>query len=137
MHHAVELLFDDGAEAAVLKLWRGLRDAGLGATLLDLGVRPHISLGVYDRPVLTEARELLKAFSASETPVEFRFSSVGSFPGDEGVAFLAPVITRDLLGLHSRYHDHFAHLRNAVRPYYLPGAWVPHCTVGFGIPEIQ
>jgi len=132
-YHALELAFDDGAEAAIREIWNGLKAAGLSTTMLDLGARPHVSLAVYDAPALADAREEAEAFFAQESPVPLLFSSVGSFPGDEGVVFLAPVVTPELLGLHARYHARLAHLREAARPHYLPGAWVPHCTIGYNV----
>ena len=133
MHHALEVLFDSGAESLLSRIWSGLRDAGLDATMIDLGARPHVTLAVYDAPLLGDAEAEIAAFCEQEVPVTVTLSSVGSFPGDEGVVFLAPVVTRELLDLHARWHEHFTRWREAVWPYYLPGAWVPHCTMGFHV----
>ena len=66
----------------------------------------------------------MRAFAAPATP--FLLSSAGTFPGDEGAAFLAPVVKAALLELHRRWHAAFP----GSNGYYLPGRWVPHCTVG-------
>ena len=123
-HYAVELLLDPGAEAAVLDVWREVRTRTGSPVLFDLAGQPHVTLAVHeerDGPPLDRA---VRAFAAPETPV--LLSSVGTFPGDEGAAFLAPVVTDDLLELHRRWH--------AASPgshhLYRPGQWVPHCTVG-------
>ena len=59
------------------------------------------------------------------------FASVGSFPGSKGVAFLAPVMTAELAAVHERFHAELAAFGSGAWPHYLPGRWVPHCTIAF------
>jgi len=122
--YAVELLLDPGAEAAVLDVWREVRARTGSPVLFDLAGRPHVTLAVHEERDGPQLDREVRAFSAPELP--FLLSSVGTFPGDEGAAFLAPVVTDDLLELHRRWH--------AASPgshgHYQPGQWVPHCTVG-------
>ena len=137
MHHAIELLFDPDTEAAIRGHWQRLQDAGIPCALADLGASPHVSLGVYDRPLPERWLEPARAWFEARAPVSLTFSSVGTFPGGEGVVFLAPVVTDALLDLHTAYHAAFDEWRSDVRPYYLPGAWVPHCTMGIFLPPEQ
>ena len=65
------------------------------------GVRPHISLLVYSDDI--DCRSLpptLFAFSKSLVSLEFHLGSVGTFPTEQGVVFLVPVVTRELLAFH-------------------------------------
>ena len=55
------------------------------------------------------------------------FPSVGIFPTN-GTVFLAPTVTNELLKLHHSYHDYFKTFHNP-NSYYVPGKWVPHCTI--------
>ncbi len=136
LHHAVELLLDTAAEAAVRRVWERLCDEGLSSTMLDLGARPHVTLAVYNGLDPAAFHEPARAFFASQTPVPVSFASVGSFPGTMNVAFLAPVVTRGLLDMHEQFHHGFRAHDGAAWPYYRPGAWVPHATIGIHLEEI-
>ncbi|MDE2847590.1 MAG: 2'-5' RNA ligase family protein [Gemmatimonadota bacterium] len=130
MGYAIELFFDDAGERAVRDIWVGLGTALGQPSLSELGARPHVSLAVYGDGLDTNGfPERLFDFARSVAPFEFKLSSVGTFPGSEGVLFLAPVVTRRLLEVHARFHEVFSKHENAGMGYYLPGNWVPHCTV--------
>lgn len=124
LHYAVELLFDPEAEAAVLEVWREVSARTGSAVLVDLAGQPHITLAVHEERDGPQLDRAVRAFEAPAIP--FLLSSAGTFPGDEGAAFLAPVVTDDLLDLHRRWHV----ASPGSHEYYLPGHWVPHCTVG-------
>ena len=124
IHYAVELLFDPEAEAAVLDVWRAIRDRTGSSVLFDLASRPHVTLAVHDERDAPQLDRAVRAFTAH--PVPFELASAGTFPGDEGVAFLAPVVTDEILELHSRWHA----ASPGSHELYRPGGWVPHCTVG-------
>lgn len=129
MAYAVELLLDATAAEAVRGIWRRLADAGLPAPLLDLGIRPHVTLAVYEDLDPARLLDALGSFAAEEPPEPVSLASVGAFPGEERVVFLAPVVTRGLLALHAGFHERFADLRERASPLYLPGGWVPHVTL--------
>ena len=138
MGYAVELFFDDKSEKAVRRIWDGLGENLGKPSLSELGARPHVSLAVYDDSLDTTGfPERFRQFAKSMAPFEFNLSSVGTFPGDEGVVFLAPVVTRQLLGVHQRFHEVFSEHENAGMGYYLPGNWVPHCTVAIDLPAAE
>jgi 2'-5' RNA ligase len=63
--------------------------------------------------------------------VPFVLASAGTFPGPEGAVFLAPVVDDALLGVHREWHA----LAPGGMEHYRPGAWVPHCTVGFRLAD--
>ncbi len=134
MGYAVELFYDVKSEKAVRKIWDGL-GAVLGKpSLSELGARPHVSLAVYGDDLDT-ARflEQFREFAQSMAPFEFKLSSAGTFPGSEGVVFLAPVVIRQLLDVHQRFHEVFSRYDAHGMAYYLPGNWVPHCTVAIDL----
>ncbi|MDH3592281.1 MAG: 2'-5' RNA ligase family protein [Planctomycetota bacterium] len=126
MRFAVELFFDPKADAAVRALWTGVEPDHL----TPMGARPHISLGVYASLDPDAALPVLEAFAAREPVVPLSLAFVGTFASDEGVVFLGPQVSPELIGLHTRMHDAFAGLGESLR-YYRPGNWVPHCTVAW------
>lgn len=130
MGYAVELYFDPDSDLAVRRIWSGIADAFGLSTMLANGGRPHVSLAVYSndfdhRSFLQE----LPAFSKSLAPLEVQLGSVGTFPTKEGVVFLAPVVTSELLTVHERFHTAFSRYGSCSSAHYLPGNWVPHGTV--------
>jgi 2'-5' RNA ligase len=137
---AVELHFDREAERAVLSVWEAVRAAGGNGKLFDLRARPHVSLAVYPEgargPAFAEAmagRPLEHAVAAFRAaPLPFTLASAGTFPGEEGVVFLAPVVDDRLLRLHRDWHA----LAPGGMELYGPGVWVPHCTVGFHLKDV-
>ncbi len=138
MGYAVELFYDDESDRAVRRIWDGLGAMLERPSLSELGARPHVSLAVYSDELadcldMAGFEEILREFAQLATSFEFKLSSVGTFPGGEGVVFLAPVVTRQLLAFHARFHDAFSRHRDAAAPYYRPGQWVPHCTVAIDL----
>jgi len=133
--YAVELYFDEATDEAVRAIWHRLADAGISTGALVNGARPHISLGGCQELDATRFRSALMSFAHKSPPLEFALASVGVFPTAEGVVFLAPAVTRDLLNLHEAIHTVFAEY--AVSPWtlYLPGNWVPHCTLALNLPQ--
>jgi hypothetical protein len=133
MAHAIEMFFDEHADAAVRALWQQLANVGLPslATRTHRRHRPHVSLTVtesLDQADLAPVRSAL----AGRLPTVL-LDALGTFPGSEGVLFLAAVVTEDLLTLHLRAHNALAGQPVAHWPYYLSGRWVPHCTLAQGL----
>lgn len=134
MGYAIELFYDDESERAVRDIWDGLGTALGQPSLSEIGARPHVSLAVFDDGLDTNGfPERLLEFARSIDPFDFKLSSLGTFPGSEGVVFLAPLVTRRLLEVHARFHEVFSKHDNAGMGYYLPGNWVPHCTVAIDL----
>ncbi len=133
MGFAAELNFDPESDAAVRELWRRLADAGISSFMLDVDAEPHISLTVFDETCgdfsLTIARQVVNDFASTCPPFEFKLSAVGCFPTNEGVVYLAPIVTPELLNAHAGFHRRLAEAGLRSHAYYRPGNWIPHCSV--------
>ncbi|PFV81617.1 hypothetical protein COL05_13780 [Bacillus sp. AFS059628] len=93
------------------------------------GVEPHITLADYNELDVHSYTEQLEKFAAvQENIAEVTFPSVGTFPTN-GTIFLASTVTDELLKLHYSYHDYFKNFHDNLNSYYVPGKWVPHCTI--------
>lgn len=131
--HAIEMYFDDRADAAVRRLWQRLADAGLPslATRTHRRHRPHVSLAVAEsladadlapvRSVLTSGRPALSLYTLS------------GFPGTAGVLFLGATVTTELLAFHAQVHAALAGQPIRHWAHYLPGSWIPHCALAEGL----
>jgi hypothetical protein len=128
--YAVEMFFDERADEAVRGLWRRLARAGLSSleTYGHARHRPHVSLSVMDAlPAAAEIGEVQRLPG-------LLFPALGTFAGDGGVLFLAPVVTPPLFAVHERVWESLQGQGLTQWTQYGPGRWVPHCTLAMGLP---
>ena len=130
--YAVELYFDPAAERTVRALIDQLPKLGIRSTR-PAAARPHVSLAVFDRIEVERVSAAIREFARECPPLRLHLASIGRFPGNEGVVFLGTVVTRELLELHARLHRMPPVVAGTKREHYLPGRWVPHCTIAEGL----
>jgi 2'-5' RNA ligase len=94
-------------------------------------LNPHVSLASFEKFDFDRLFLVLKKIASRFSPVPFDFSSVASFSGKEGVLYLAPMVTPPLLQIHSQLQRALRGIVQDSNSYYLPGQWVPHCTIAF------
>jgi 2'-5' RNA ligase len=134
MPFAVELFLDPTSDAAVRRLWQDLAEADMAPAIHVGGLQPHVTLAACDRLDVDACERFLADFAATTPAPTTRFASLGVFPTDPAVAFLAPVVTPDLLDLHDRILRRFRELADEPWAYYVSGQWVPHCTLALELP---
>lgn len=133
MRYAIELTLDDRTTRMLRQIKRRLAASHMPAPPGG-AADPHVSLGVCERLDLARCRAMLSDL-AWNRPLPVRFESLGIFATEGAVLIAAPVVTRDLLGLHEAFHDRFHSVASGQSAYYLPGRWVPHCTLAERIPR--
>jgi 2'-5' RNA ligase len=133
MGYAMELNLSQDSAARVVELWERLAKESISSTMLDVRAQPHISLAVFEELDPAVLRAGLRRFAEVTRPLQVVLSSVGVFPTGEGVVFLAPVVTQELLVVHHRFHNLLRDRGIGSAEYYRPGNWVPHCTVAMGV----
>ncbi|NTW97652.1 MAG: 2'-5' RNA ligase family protein [Oscillochloris sp.] len=131
MHRVIMLTFDDVTEGAIRGLWADLA-ATLGRTDIGMAeIRPHVTL-LSSRQMSAEvSAEIRQAVAMHTAPIELYFESVSAFLSPEGVVFLSPVVTTELLALQRATAAAAAGLGVEIEDYYRPGSWVPHCTLAW------
>jgi 2'-5' RNA ligase len=129
MPYAIEIYFDSETERVVRRLRSALNQAGIRPVLDELGDRPHISLAGVAHLNEADFEPHLRDFAADVRSFPTVLAAVGSFPGDEGVLFLAPAFTQPLLTVHASFHQLLGRLNLRSHDYYTPGNWMPHCTI--------
>jgi hypothetical protein len=132
MPYSVEVYFESEVENLVREIWKDLAYSNISSYMLDGNYRPHVSLTVFDEAIPGFNIEFEK-YIKNLPPFSIKFDSIGIFPRPEGVVFLAAVVNDALLTLHQDFNKRFADLMTGVRSYYLPGNWIPHCTLGYRI----
>jgi 2'-5' RNA ligase len=138
MAQAVEFYFDDVADAAVRGLWRGLEREGVPslATRTHGRHRPHVAFAVAGS-IPARTREALREDLRLLAIPNLYLSTLAAFSTIDTVLMLAAVVDAELLAVHSAVHDVLAKKVRQPSAYYLPGSWVPHCTLAQGVEPAQ
>ncbi|MCA0993355.1 2'-5' RNA ligase family protein [Pseudalkalibacillus hwajinpoensis] len=122
-------LFDEQTEAQVKAIWQELKEQSLSYYIDEVkDGRPHITLASYEELDKEEYIRKIDAFYEEVKKVELTFNTISSFL-NYGTIFLTPTVTENLLSLHSAHHHHFERFNGSANPLYLPGKWIPHCTL--------
>ncbi|MDH4203171.1 MAG: 2'-5' RNA ligase family protein [Phycisphaerae bacterium] len=138
MPYAVVLHFSDELEKKVLALWQKLADTKLTSSLLDFGIsRPHISLASFEKADVNILLKYVENLAKSTPSFSLNFDSVGSFPTDEKVVYLAPNRSDGFISIHREFHKSIQNTDLSCNEYYLPGKWLPHCTVAYRVEDLN
>ncbi|KAE8661295.1 Peroxidase superfamily protein isoform 1 [Hibiscus syriacus] len=94
---STELYFDSALENQVLKAWNVLARRQISTQLIEIESRPHVTL--FSSPFLDPARleSVVKSFVSKQEPLPLSFSSIGTFPNEKNILFLAPTPTMALV----------------------------------------
>lgn len=137
MAYAVSLFFDEETDRWIRQAWQAIEDAGVSSFLSRGPYHPHLTMAIFEWANVAHVREELTAIATGIDSFRVLFPSIGIFPGDEGVVFLAATMSETLFDLHQRLHQAlYLHCRNPVS-YYLPNIWNPHCSLARGLTPEQ
>lgn len=138
MAQALEFFFDQSAEAAVRALWQRLEQAGVPSLLTHTHRhhRPHVTFALGGAIAPAARADLRRDLALLSLPNVWLYT-LGTFPTADNGLFLGAVADAELLAVHVAVHDALAHRVRDQWAYYLPGAWVPHCTLAEGITAVQ
>lgn len=129
MDYAAVLYFDPESEQKLQSLMQALCDRGINRYMIDMGMRPHITLAFFKQLSMNNLEKELRQFAGGRRKFTLRLGSLGLFPTDPGVVYLSPVFTDELGEIHQAFYHCFEGTLGEYVPYYLPGSWVPHCTL--------
>lgn len=124
--HALVAFFDDEADAKVRELWRRI-----GAKYEH---PPHLTYAVASTIGPKVRKELREDLERLWLP-DLWLQSLSTFSTTENVLMLAAVVDTELLAVHSAIHDVLAGKVKNPSAYYLPGNWVPHCTLAHDLDD--
>lgn len=133
MGYAVEIIFDNESQNKFIDYWKLLYQSGCSSYMYEHGGNPHITFGLFNNNLenISILKEIIfKCFNNIE-PFNLTFSTLGLFPFDEGVSFIAPKVSLQLLTLHNNFYKEIC--KNGLDKYfveiYKPKHWIPHCTM--------
>lgn len=130
MAQTLEFFFDGEADAAVRGLWRKLSEAGVGTPPRH---RPHVTFAAA-RTIPAATRTALREDLRLLSIPALWLSTLAAF---DGALVLTSVVDTELLAVHSAVHDVLAKRVKDPAAYYLPGSWIPHCTLAEGLEPAQ
>lgn len=134
MPFAVELFFDPDLDKAVRHLWQQVsKMAGVPNKMADTGNKPHISLAAFNDCKIEAVVGSLRELTSDTRSLDIDLSSIGTFASQEGVLFLAPMVTEALIKVHLDSQAKLKDLAQGMWPYYLPGKLAFHCTLNTGL----
>ena len=115
---------------AIISLWDQASAFEDFPSMRALNYPPHITFAVYDTPAASEqlAIATLQRVVAGRTTIELAFDRIRSFDGPPLILWADPVPKNVLRDIHDQIHS--AIDPGLCHPYYRPGCWVPHCTLG-------
>ena len=96
---------------------------------------PHVTLAIYDEINGSKSKQKIKVFASQLKPEPFVFTHLGLFRSKMNAVFAAPIVNEPLLEFHKKFHDFFKDEGTDSWENYLPGKWVPHCTLAFDVSD--
>jgi len=117
-----------GAEP-IEAIWRQMASLGINDSMVKKSMFAHFSLAIYPDECPSELFSLLPGIAQQLQPIEIVLSKIDTFPGPEGVLFLASEANDNLLAASNLFHRETKNILEAWDHYYRPGNWVPHCTI--------
>jgi 2'-5' RNA ligase len=133
MAYAVEMLFDDDTNAIIMEMWQELKNSKISSYMIRSKSKPHITLSIFDSVDLNELNQRVEKFSEITSACPIKFDSIGVFPDDTGVVYLQPVVSPELLNIHRSFNLMTNEFDEFKWTHYLPGNWVPHCSMALNI----
>lgn len=137
MDYAVALYFDEKSQAQLLSMMEDLCRAGVNSYLLDVGIRPHITLAYWKDQKGIDVTDAIKRFAQAVKRTKVLFSGIGIFPSDPKVVYLSPVKDDALIKLHQGLYGELAGKIENFSQNYTPDYWVPHCTLATKLTEAE
>ena len=128
MKYAIEMYFDRDTEDAIMSLVQKVADHGLSTKFLEWKTRPHVTLAVFNDVDEKKCVDLLNEFVENLNAIPAFLDSVAMF-NDTKVVFINPTMTKGMYQLQADLHEKLKEFDTQGWEWYLPDAWVPHCTI--------
>ncbi|VFQ44822.1 2'-5' RNA ligase family protein [Desulfoluna butyratoxydans] len=129
MGYSIELYFDPDFEAAIRRVWDVLAASGVPSVLQQIGGRPHLSLAVLSSIDEAVILGLAKAYAKECFRFPITFPAISLIPGEQHTVILSPVPNRPLLDMQQRLYSLLDGCAHPPFHRYIPGRWLPHCTL--------
>ncbi len=128
MTYSIGVYFDHKTEVEIRRIWQVLAENQIADYLHLSNNRPHLTLAIFEDLDLEKTSDILCKLADEFQVLDVSFQSVGIFP--YSTVFLAPLVSHELLNYQQELHEKLAPFSTLPEiPYFLPGQWVPHCSM--------
>ena len=122
-------IFDEFTEQLIKNIWKELKENSISSYAYEVEDRiPHITFASYNNLDITDFIEQMDVIYSNRSVIDIQFSTIGSFL-NSCTLFFSPTVTKELFELHSNHHMIFERFNDNPNSLYLPGNWIPHCTI--------
>ena len=132
--YAVVVYFDKQTEERISEMINDIAERTGNRYMIENGIPPHVSLGIFGTDDEAGMTEHFRSFAKTLSPADIVFDKTGSF-GDR-VLFLPPAENAYLRSANKSLHDMMP-FSPAEGGNYLPGKWVPHCSLAVRLDEVS
>lgn len=128
MPYAIELFFSKEMGNKLFHYVEMIAKERLSTKFFDSNARPHVALAGFHDVDEKECIEKLNEFVQTKKKFPAYIGSVGMFT-DTNTIFASPIMTESLYRFHRDLHECYSDFDTKDYEWYLPGRWVPHCTL--------
>ena len=129
MPFSIELYFKSDFEQRIFHLWSVIQRENLPSRYSILKIRPHLTLAVFEKCAEEEVIRIVNSISQSFSGFEVEFPAVCVSTFDPRSIFLMPSINKSIDSIREVLIKRLIESKIELKDYYLPGRWLPHCTV--------
>lgn len=122
-------LFDKETEDRIINMRKDIHST----LAIDDAAQPHLSFASYHELDIDSYVIMMDQFLTNSPSLAMNFQSVGAFMRFPAL-FLSPVMTKELIQFHFELYEIFKQFNYAANGHYMPGSWVPHCTMISHVP---
>lgn len=128
---------DKETENKFKNIWELLSDKGLTHYGVEIkGKRPHITIADYDSLDQEKFIRLFDNYYKDKEKINLSLTVLGTFI-DTSTLFIAPTLSKELITFHDNHHNSFCEFNMNENSFYLPGRWIPHCTIASRLDETK
>ncbi|MGB9369213.1 MAG: 2'-5' RNA ligase family protein [Xanthobacteraceae bacterium] len=133
MGFSLNLKANNSSALALTRLWDAVGAFEETPSMRALNYAPHFTFAIYDADHASKAERenAIERAARGATELRLTFDRIRVFEGPPLVLWADPGAQNSLLQMHKAIHDVID--PTLCRPYYRPGFWVPHCTLGMNI----
>ena len=133
MAYAVVFYFEKHSEFPIKEIWKKMESIGLSPNKYKGKIRPHMTLAIYESINCSECENEIKRIGKESNMLTVQANHFGIFPHQPAVIFISPAPNTELLEFQRKIHKILEGKVDGTWDKYLPGKWVPHCTLAQGV----
>ncbi len=129
MPYAVVLYLDAQASHPIRQAIQELALKDVAPYMEAHSVQPHVTLAIYDNLDCQLCERKIARAARIMRGLTLNFAYLGVFHSESVVVYLGATPTQELLAIQKRVHGILNSIASNPWDLYLPGKWIPHCSL--------